>query len=448
MTGHESRKSARLGWYLDGLPDDISPARPVMLECTDEDILITYMLERDEPLTKYFFADLHNPKPVLDPPTPTCGLFYGIDGPIALAGARYLPGSMGTTGTSGHIRFRWAIHGGKNLEYDRINGLKTRIQGMAEWFNLPGPEWDFLRKEDGSIAGLTATSKSLPATHLSNRLGLVIEADYVAEPIDSGMAVASPPCLKTMVDGDAPWDEHLAVHRLVADLLSIAAGGAVGFEEVWAHRTDDPLVALAGNVLGPKWSHATVPSLRPRSPRDPQRFLFTSKDLSNHAVERFMLLDHGLFHRAMDHIRGVFKARFDLLETQFSLAAMGVEHLGHAIGVEEGAWSPRAQPSYQKKAERVASLVQGVARDDWPRRMVRLYNSLKHSDRTEPDPTDLIDATQETEYVLRAWVALRLGMSPEVLADRLQCDQVWRALAIGPPIGTDVNEEFGVTTSD
>lgn len=419
---------AKLGWYSDGLPDDLSPERPVMLQCSDDDILVTCIVKPDEPLLPYFQADIRRPRPILDPPTPTTGVFYGDGGPVALAGGRYLAGSFGATATYGRIRFRFAVHGGTNLKYDRINGLRTRIQGMAEWFNLSLPEWDLVRTPAGTVHGVQVTARSKADVVVADRLGLSLELGFQSEPVEHGTLVTGLPSLKTRGEDDAPWEDHLKVHRLVADLLAVAAGEEVAFEAAWAIRDDDPAVAIAGNELGPVWCRATVPSLHLRVPTDRLNFLFTSADLAGDAVSRWLALDESHFHRALDHVRGTFRSRFDYVESRFGLIAMAVEHLGHAIGVEQEKWPGSSQASYRDKATCLADSLPGFVRADWPARMAQLNRALKHADHGEPDPTELIDATRETQLVLRSWVAIRLGMSPTDLLARLREQREWRVL--------------------
>ncbi len=58
----------------------------------------------------------------------------------------------------------------------------------------------------------------------------------------------------------------------------------------------------------------------------------------------------------------------------------------------------------------------------WAKRTADVYNGLKHANRVAPDPVDVLNAWRESVMVVRAWVAVDLGVSIEDVKQRLAED--------------------------
>lgn len=61
-------------------------------------------------------------------------------------------------------------------------------------------------------------------------------------------------------------------------------------------------------------------------------------------------------------------------------------------------------------------------RQAWVISTCATYNGLKHANRKEPDPVDVLNAWRECVLVARAWVAVELGISHEKIKERLSND--------------------------
>lgn len=53
-------------------------------------------------------------------------------------------------------------------------------------------------------------------------------------------------------------------------------------------------------------------------------------------------------------------------------------------------------------------------------RVSKAYNGLKHANRAQPDPVDIANAWRETVLLVRAWVAVELGVKITDVQRRLE----------------------------
>ena len=58
----------------------------------------------------------------------------------------------------------------------------------------------------------------------------------------------------------------------------------------------------------------------------------------------------------------------------------------------------------------------------WASNTIAAYNGLKHANRAEPEPIDVLNAWRESVIVARAWVAVELGIPIEDVKQRLAED--------------------------
>ncbi|WP_104132135.1 HEPN domain-containing protein [Cryobacterium sp. M91] len=59
----------------------------------------------------------------------------------------------------------------------------------------------------------------------------------------------------------------------------------------------------------------------------------------------------------------------------------------------------------------------------WAEQTVATYNALKHANRTLADDVDVLTSWAESVMVVRAWVALELGIAMDVVKSRLAADR-------------------------
>lgn len=411
--------SSLLGWYLDGLPEELSPTRPVMLRNDDGRVSVTMLFDHNEDLRRYFYGPKDPRTKLLDPPVPTTGHFQGPDGSVALAGGVYLPGTFGTGGHSGRIYFSRAILGGSGLKYERINGLAADVQFLQAWMCIAGPEPSLIRDEGGRVRGVHVEASEEPSIRLAPRLNLSVSRNFLAEPDPDGWWVRSPIALETSVMTPRPWADHAMLIRRVSDLITIASGQPTGIQRVWATAEHDPLRTLDGRAHGPTARLVLTQDFPEATDQKYPQFLFTFADIGSRGVSRWMALHDGAFHTALDAIRGTFRPNGMGLESQFGLAALAVERVGYALGIESGAWKKGDQPPFAHKALAIASVVPGLDSAAWIPNLTKMYRAHKHPDHPEPEGDQMMKMLKSTRALLRAWAAVRLGAAPEGVVERL-----------------------------
>ncbi len=58
----------------------------------------------------------------------------------------------------------------------------------------------------------------------------------------------------------------------------------------------------------------------------------------------------------------------------------------------------------------------------WAKTTIEAYNGLKHANREEPDVIDVLNAWRQSVVVVRAWVAIELGVQMKDVKARLAED--------------------------
>lgn len=380
---------------------------------------MTMLFSHDEELRKYFYGPSDERTAQLQPPVPTTGVFYGPEGTVALAGGVYYPGAVGTGGDSGRIHFSRAIVGGSSLGYERINTLATRVQFLQGWMGLSAPEPEMIHDDGGRVLGVRVEATRGSTIRLASRLNLSVQQNFMAEPDPDGWWVRTPVALKTSAASPREWTEHATLHRRVCDLMSIATGSPTGVHGAWATADHDPLRTLDGRAHGLTARLVVTQEFPEPSELSYPDFLFTFADVGSAGVHRWINLHDDDFHVAMDAIRGTFRPNGMYLESQFGLAALAVERVGYALGVESGAWKRGAQPSFVAKATALAALVPELDATSWIPNLNKLYRAHKHPDHPEPDGDQMLTMLKSTKALLRAWVAVRLGAPSDEIARRL-----------------------------
>ena len=194
---------------------------------------------------------------------------------------------------------------------------------------------------------------------------------------------------------------------------------------VRSQRDDDPLGTVDGNEHGRQWRQVVVPDDDRQAPPTGHRpHLIEYDDLGPAGIARWIALRNE-FERALDPvISGI-----DLDATANTLLAHtgpGLEALGYLLMLRDGdAPKQAASATLRERLERIwADLGETVPFDGtkWASTTVKTYNALKHANRRAPEGVDVANAWRECVLVVRAWVALELGVPAPQVTARLQND--------------------------
>lgn len=422
---------SRLGWLYDG--SDETPHLAVMLQDTGERIELHVPLRGmgiNDQYSRWFGQNINygdDPdRTRYDYQPPKNLLFVDEEGHVALVGCRADGFKQASVGAGvGYIIPNYAVLGGTNLKYDRLNGLRTEIPGLSKWTGLTSREVSWKTDDKGLIKRANVTLESPPAIRLSRKMNLTLEPAWSTSSPEPEGTLASHDIvfLETRTKRPRSWHDHLYPHLRVRELLLISAWYPFGFSQVLANRTDDPERVLSGKAVHERWSETATHALPKHLLEQQPRFLFTFKDIGGASGVRRWLRLRARFQKAIQPLIAVRDQR-SFIETQILQTGAALEALGHGLGVEDGK-SPTHRVGYRRALNRIISDLKHNPlpdTDDWKDRSQESYLAVKHPDREVPDVLVLANTLRENLLVTRLWVAGRLGVKPATLEQRLSLD--------------------------
>lgn len=194
---------------------------------------------------------------------------------------------------TGTIVPTYVICGARNNRYAEINGLRTQWLDAVRWFNLPSTTYHVEQDEEGKCQGVEVCSKSIPPILVSDNLGLSIRPDFNVAPLRKNDSVISRQLvyIETKTNVAKSWEEHLATHRAIKDLISIADWNSRDFIDMSVMRTDDPEIIGGKGAVRDRWS--PVVSYYPLVQRDNNEnfqntFLFDYEDIGNTGITKWL----------------------------------------------------------------------------------------------------------------------------------------------------------------
>lgn len=341
---------------------------------------------------------------------------------------------------TGTIVPTYVICGARNNRYAEINGLRTQWLDAVRWFNLPSTTYHVEQDEEGKCQGVEVCSKSIPPILVSENLGLSIRPDFNVAPVTKNDSVISHQLVyvETKTDVAKSWEEHLAIHQAIKDLISIADWNSREFIDMSAMRTDDSESVGCEEVARDRWS--PVVSYYPLVKRDNNEnfqniFLFDYQDIGNTGILKWLDLrkdcEQGmtlLSYLARDHDHLA-------LETMSMLVGTALECVGWYIVQSERQEkrikkrSGKEQPStYKDMLEAIIEKIEVgdffKERDLWIGTMRDVYVGNKHADAHSSDFLTTYEVTMQSLVVLRVWLGLQLGADIVNMKNRLTSDAI------------------------
>ena len=342
---------------------------------------------------------------------PTQAWFHDPHGVVCLVEPQGRSHSFGTL-QEGRLRFAYAVEvGDLGLQYERINAMQSRIEGLDEWIPISSIDHEYVHEDDSPLSSTFTVTRQAPV-RISRRLNAQICPAYsfMASPVPGQTTLGDEMRVKTSAQRARPWHEHLDVHRSVRDLLVVAGWRDYGTWDLSVSRQDDPERALAGNAVGERWARVSTYAMpKPTGNDQRNRFLFEFDDVGALGVGRWLRLRrrHRRAIAGMIHSVGMPGVA---LETAISEAGAALEHLGYGIAVERDETPGRHLATHLRRFAEQYQCDMGVDLDTWPERFADAYNTVKHPDRVNDwDTLDLHNILRESRLLFRTWVARRLG---------------------------------------
>lgn len=430
---NELRHGARrVGDLIDFNPD--TPQLKVALEHSDRGIGITvpWSTEND-PYASWFLRDegfIRIPPREESLPAPKRVLFQDSYGTVLLIGchARGYHSTMGGPG-SGTLWARAAVLGVRSdVDFEYPHGLQTEIGGLRAW--LGTTSWSEMTKYRDRFNEVTVQSLAVPdlevgeyhGTKLSITFGWAIRRECNG---DRRILTDIARCL-TRSDRPTSWSDHLKVHHAVRDLMVLSRWQYERCVEVRTLHLDDPLRTIDGVPNGEQWREVVLPEQETHALTSARReYLIKYADLGAEGLLSWIAMRDD-FARALDPVISSIRLRQTSASTLLAQVGPGLEALGYLLLLRDGVSKAEAANSkLRTRFERIlADLGDCLPFDGerWTVSATSAYNGLKHANRVEPDPVDVINAWRECVLVTRAWVAVELGVPIETVRERLELD--------------------------
>ncbi|KAA8828007.1 ApeA N-terminal domain 1-containing protein [Bifidobacterium myosotis] len=361
---------------------------------------------------------------------------------FALAGCRVSGNtrSMGLGIGTGTAVPTYVVCGARNSRYAEINGLRTQWLDAVRWFNLPSMTYHVEQDEEGKCQGVEVCSKSIPPVLVDEKLGLSIRPNFNVTQLTKNDSVISHQLvyIETKTDVAKSWEEHLATHRAIKDLISIADWNSREFIDMSAMSTDDSENIGGKGAVRDRWS--PVVSYYPLVKRDNNEnfqntFLFDYRDIGNAGILKWLDLrkdcEQGmtsLSYLARDHSHLALETMSMLVGTTLECVGWYIvqsKHLEKWIKKSHGKEQPS---SYQ---DMLKAIIEKNGIGDffknsllWTKTMRDVYIGNKHADAHSSDFQTTYEATMQSLVVLRVWLGLQLGADIVNMKNRLASDAI------------------------
>jgi hypothetical protein len=330
----------------------------------------------------------------------------------------------------GTIEANHAIVAGHG-SYSKVNGLRSEIAGLGDWFGTRSIRTGYTRHPDGRLRQVTFRLESPDQIRLHPRLNLTAVPSYLAGPgtEPDTTVLRERTFLETLVDRPRSWDDHLTTHRAIRDLLSISSWRACNFASRLVCNDFSPGSNKPGAQKRPTWCEVIDQSLTPVTSKPGRDFLFAFADVGRAGIARWLSLQ-SRYARAVLPMTGSLYLQNTTLEARALEVGVGLEALGYQLALDTGtSKSAAGRQSFRARLERIVENITidpPFPVDQWIEREARAYNGLKHADRDRPENTEIYDAWRMSVIIFRLWVASVVCGPNVALGDRLYRDHLAR----------------------
>jgi len=431
----------RIGDFYDTYKD--TPEVKVTLERSEAGISVSVAWSHPQvPYAAWFMSDstlllATDPRPGRKP-VPKRVLFHDSHGVVLLirCWARGYHANIGGPG-SGTLGARAAIMGvDEDREFDRPHGLQTEVSGLREWLGVTS--WQERFDTVDGTSRFSLSSRGVETIDVGKHNGITLDFrpgwGTGAEPEpDRRVLLDLLRCTTRSVE-PTDWDAHMQLHRAIRDLLVISRWRNESCVPVRALRKDDPMTTLDGKSHGEQWRTVVVPNDdREPAPKKYRPHLLHFEDLGPEGLGNWIALRNE-FARALDPVITSIDLRNTTPSTRLAHTAPGVEALGYLLMIRDGIEVKRAsRATLRARFERILADIGEClpfAGSAWADKAVATYNALKHANRDLPDDVDVMNSWADSVMVVRAWVALELGIPADVVRSRLADDKQPRNFAM------------------
>jgi hypothetical protein len=332
------------------------------------------------------------------------------------------------------FRYRHAIDTGSNgKNYSEINGLTSKIDGLAEWAEMWPTETEIeYDSKQNKLIRMSANAKNLPPKHLPGELDPQLETYFYHKPAeyDEVTSISGALVYRTHSETLKSWQSHESSHQMMADLMTLAYGKACRFTIESARRTDDEVTRRGQNLQ--QW-HKTF---TPEAHRDKVPLEANSKkatplfhlDETDSNQLKYWLSPRSPWRRALNIAISTYFSDNLTSEMRYINVAIALESLGYSIGKCRNA--PKSQlKTFNDQVRQIVKFVGDpltsvVTKSSTPNKWIteagNAYNGLKHANRPATDWRVADEKAEQGLTLIRAWAAIELGVDAELVNERLK----------------------------
>lgn len=354
--------------------------------------------------------------------------YYDNKGSVGLLGCRSGPatqrfgGSAPGTGV-GAINARFAIEGAwLASNYLKLNGFRSEIDGLSQWLGYSALRTFIKLPKDGVSHQITTTATAVEDLPLSRALNLRAVAHAFSTGLQSPeVTFRSRVFLQTFTKSARDWDDHLPLHVGVRDLLRIAAWQPINFNSHQAASLKETVTVKEEEKQTWREVRTAVTGLSEPSWKVTDRFLFAYNDIGRPGVSRWMKLAE-TYARGIKPLIRILDLKGATIDAHVMQLGIAVEAIGYQSLIESGMAPATAnRKPVKERVDHLLIEVAGAIRfspASFAQDFADSYNSVKHANRAPVTPAVKLEHYRHGVEMLRAWVAIQIGVSKTVVNSR------------------------------
>lgn len=371
---------------------------------------------------------------VVPPELPPAELDYfdnkgsvGLVGCRSAGGGSVLFGGFSASSGIGELAANFAVEKAVHAaNYAKINGFRSEIDGLGHWLNLWAHRTTMTASKSGGSQNVTTTIDVPPDLRLASRLNLSATVRGTAPgSLAPEIRYTSTALLQTFSMKERDWADHIQMHRAIRDLVRVAVWKPIMFRGHEVTSNKEKVAVTSGDEPRQRWCEVktAVTGIGDGVWGKNERPLFVFADIKSAGVQKWLkFTDEN--HRGLRPFLRLLDIRQGTVDEHMAQLGIAIEAFGYQAFRDAGVSEARAdKKTMEQRVRKIAAEVGGCIPSiptTFPKDFADGYNAVKHANRTEPNLDDMIVNYRLGVRIVRAWIALRLGVAEAVVAQRLR----------------------------
>lgn len=427
----DNRESTRIGFLVDG--DPLTDLMTAIYEFDELNVRVKVpYLADDDARGRWwtqgvmFVDDPDRTKHSYSPPSELD--YFDNVGSVGLidcrsGGGKHRLGGVSPAAGVGNIHAAYAVEGAyEAANFVKPNGLRSEMDGLAHWLGFSALRTVFTFKDDGSSPRASTSTELVDDMLLARAMNLKAIGYATGSGLDTPeVTYRSMVFLETFVKSGRTWDEHLALHTALRSLLRVSAWKPISFQSHKATSLKETVTIKNEEKRLWREVRTATTGIAPVSWTSADRFLFLFSDIGRAGFGKWLKLVDD-YSRGIQPLVRLLDLEGATIDAHISQLGIAVEAVGYQSLIDSGL-TPGAANRMNVK-ERIDHLLTEVAGSitfdttTFAQDFADSYNSVKHANRPVVAPATIVDQYRNGVRMLRAWVALKVGMKASVVASR------------------------------